>query len=195
MSLATYASEFKSNENNNPIQKKRENMKNRTLKRKEPLKSNPNIEAMIKKMHDDEDDEDDNISNFEPMQQSTSAGIERMSSINHMEDGLENRLNDQNQQLGSDKYKEGFTQLPGEYLNQYNKEYIPYYNQMSDDNSPNGVNKDELLTKLNQVIYLLEDQQDEKTGHVTEELILYSFLGVFIIFVVDSFARVGKYVR
>ena len=53
----------------------------------------------------------------------------------------------------------------------------------------------ELLEKLNYMIYLLEEQQNEKTGHVTEEVILYSFLGVFIIFVVDSFARVGKYVR
>ena len=76
-----------------------------------------------------------------------------------------------------------------------NKEWDYWTFQGSDDMSPTGVNKDELLTKLNQVIYLLEEQQNEKTGHVTEELILYSFLGIFIIFIVDSFARVGKYVR
>ena len=52
-----------------------------------------------------------------------------------------------------------------------------------------------LLQKLNYMISLLEEQQDEKTNNVTEEVILYSFLGIFIIFVVDSFARVGKYVR
>ena len=40
-----------------------------------------------------------------------------------------------------------------------------------------------------------EEQQDEKTENVTEELILYLFLGVFVIFVVDSFARAGKYTR
>jgi hypothetical protein len=45
------------------------------------------------------------------------------------------------------------------------------------------------------MISLLEDQQDEKTNNVTEEVVLYSFLGIFIIFVVDSFARAGKYVR
>jgi hypothetical protein len=45
------------------------------------------------------------------------------------------------------------------------------------------------------MINLLENQQDERTNNVTEEVVLYSFLGVFIIFVVDSFARVGKYVR
>jgi hypothetical protein len=42
---------------------------------------------------------------------------------------------------------------------------------------------------------LLEEQQDEKTSHVTEEVILYSFLGIFMIFIVDSFSRVGKYTR
>lgn len=52
-----------------------------------------------------------------------------------------------------------------------------------------------LADKLNYVINLLEEQQDQKTNNVTEEVVLYSFLGVFIIFVVDSFARVGKYVR
>lgn len=52
-----------------------------------------------------------------------------------------------------------------------------------------------LVEKLNYMINLLEDQQDERTNNVTEEVVLYSFLGVFIIFVVDSFARVSKYVR
>jgi high-affinity K+ transport system ATPase subunit B len=51
------------------------------------------------------------------------------------------------------------------------------------------------MKKLNYMITLLEQQQDEKTGNTTEEVILYSFLGIFIIFIVDSFARVGKYVR
>jgi hypothetical protein len=52
-----------------------------------------------------------------------------------------------------------------------------------------------LIDKLNYMINLLEEQQDERTNNVTEEVILYSFLGIFIIFVVDSFARVSKYVR
>ena len=56
-------------------------------------------------------------------------------------------------------------------------------------------NNELLLQKINYMINLLEEQQDEKTNNVTEEVVLYSFLGIFIIFVVDSFARVGKYVR
>tara|TARA_B100000401_G_scaffold162914_1_gene108788 strand:- start:10962 stop:11372 length:411 start_codon:yes stop_codon:yes gene_type:complete len=53
----------------------------------------------------------------------------------------------------------------------------------------------ELLTKVNYMIQLLEEQNDDKVNNVTEELILYIFLGVFIILMIDSFAKVGKYVR
>ena len=52
-----------------------------------------------------------------------------------------------------------------------------------------------LLDKLNYMIHLLEEQHDERTANVTEEVVLYCFLGVFMIFIVDSFTRVGKYVR
>lgn len=198
MSLAMYASEFNNNDNN-PIQKKRENMRNRTLKRRESSKSNPKIEAMVRKIH--EDDNEDDLSEFQPLGPPSSAGMERLDSEG-MEAGLEQRLNEQQNppisyesQQSNQNIQETFTQLPSEYAKQYYQQYVPYFNQMSDDMTPNGANKDELLNKLNQIIYLLEEQQDEKTGHVTEELILYSFLGIFIIFIVDSFARVGKYVR
>jgi hypothetical protein len=56
-------------------------------------------------------------------------------------------------------------------------------------------NQDILLEKLNYMIHLLEEQHDERTHSVTEEVILYSFLGIFIIFIVDSFCRIGKYTR
>ena len=193
-----YASEFNNNDSN-PIQRKRENMKNRTLKRRESIKSNPKIEAMVRKIHEDENDDD--LSEFQPLGPPSSAGMERLDAEG-MEAGLEQRLNEQQNppisyesQQSNQNIQETFTQLPSEYAKQYYQQYVPYFNQMSDDMSPNGTNKDELLNKLNQIIYLLEEQQDEKTGHVTEELILYSFLGIFIIFIVDSFARVGKYVR
>ena len=45
------------------------------------------------------------------------------------------------------------------------------------------------------MIHLLEQQQHEKTDNITEEFLLYTFLGVFVIYVVDSFSRSGKYVR
>ena len=84
--------------------------------------------------------------------------------------------------------------LPSSYAKQYYQQYIPNYNKQPASEILDAP-KDELLEKMNHIIHMLEEQQDEKTGNVTEELILYCFLGVFVIFVVDSFARAGKYVR
>ena len=58
-----------------------------------------------------------------------------------------------------------------------------------------AVRDNKLMEKINYMIQLLEEQQHEKTNNITEEFILYTFLGVFIIFVVDSFSRAGKYSR
>ena len=73
----------------------------------------------------------------------------------------------------------------------------PYYTSMGI--GPNKVNdandNNTMMQKLNYITHILEDMQMEKTSNVTEELILYSFLGVFIIFVTDSFAKAGKYYR
>ena len=68
----------------------------------------------------------------------------------------------------------------------------PYYSNMGISSAPSD---NKLLEKINYMIHLLEQQQNEKTDNITEEFILYSFLGIFIIFVVDSFARAGKYTR
>jgi hypothetical protein len=77
-----------------------------------------------------------------------------------------------------------------------NKQYYSSNSSSTNSSSNNTSDSNQvLIEKLNYMINLLEEQQDQKTGSVTEEVVLYSFLGVFIIFVVDSFARVGKYVR
>jgi hypothetical protein len=78
--------------------------------------------------------------------------------------------------------------------NPVNKQYYNNESQMHGNGNLQPT-QDVLLQKLNYMINLLEEQQDEKTNNVTEEVVLYSFLGIFIIFVIDSFARVGKYVR
>ena len=101
---------------------------------------------------------------------------------------------DLNARLNPAPAKEAFSLQDAKALaNQY-KQYMPSVFQAS-SNATDVANKDVLLQKLDHIISLLEDQQDAKTGHVTEELVLYCFLGVFIIFIVDSFARAGKYVR
>jgi hypothetical protein len=107
-------------------------------------------------------------------------------------------LKRKNDKDNTDTPIESFTQLPGgawappnqEYYNQY----VPYFTNTV-ENPRIDAPKAELMKKLNYMIHLLEEQQDEKTGNVAEELILYLFLGIFVIFVVDSFARAAKYTR
>jgi hypothetical protein len=117
--------------------------------------------------------------------------------------------NDNQNQYGGDTNDDGvvtresFENLPSTYASQYYQQYVPLsYSQQMNAASQGGDSsnmltgsKDDLMQKMNHIIQMLEDQQDEKTGSVTEELILYCFLGVFVIFVVDSFVRAGKYVR
>ena len=74
-----------------------------------------------------------------------------------------------------------------------NSSTTPYYAKMGINSS--GALDEKLLEKLNYMIHLLEEQQNEKTNNITEEFILYSMVGVFIIYIVDSFARAGKYTR
>jgi hypothetical protein len=49
--------------------------------------------------------------------------------------------------------------------------------------------------KINYMIRILEDLKVEKTENITEEFIMFSMLGVFVIFIVDSFSKSAKYVR
>jgi hypothetical protein len=61
--------------------------------------------------------------------------------------------------------------------------------------TPYKTPENNLTEKLNYMIYLLEEQRDEKTGQITEELILYVFLGIFTLFVLDTFVKHGRYTR
>ena len=69
----------------------------------------------------------------------------------------------------------------------------PIYSRMN--SSSGGDSQQQLMEKLNYMIHLLEEQQKEPTQHILEEFLLYGLLGIFMIFLVDSFTRVGKYTR
>tara|TARA_B100000475_G_C14954202_1_gene297107 strand:- start:126 stop:749 length:624 start_codon:yes stop_codon:yes gene_type:complete len=84
-----------------------------------------------------------------------------------------------------DSYKSNFN-----YLNNLNKK-----DNLNNSLSSTNYDNNQLISKLNYIIHLLEEQHNEKTNHITEELILYLFLGIFIIFVLDSFAKASKYIR
>jgi hypothetical protein len=83
----------------------------------------------------------------------------------------------------SDVYPSKLTEPPGN---------TPYYAKMG-IRAPGS--SDKVLDKMNYMVHMLEEIQMEKTNHITEEFILYSLLGVFIIYLVDGFSRSGKYVR
>lgn len=74
----------------------------------------------------------------------------------------------------------------------------PYYAKMGlgkNTGYAESSSDNKLMEKINYMVHLMEEQQNEKTNNVMEEFILYTFLGVFVIYIVDSFSRSGKYIR
>jgi hypothetical protein len=70
----------------------------------------------------------------------------------------------------------------------------PYYAKMGIGKG-DSLSGDKMMDRLNYITQMIESLQMEKTNHVTEEFMLYSLLGVFMIYIVDGFSRGGKYVR
>ena len=80
-------------------------------------------------------------------------------------------------------------------LSNYSDSYKLNYEALSQNSNTHNYDNNKLIAKLDYIVHLLEEQHNEKTNYITEELILYLFLGIFILFVLDSFARASKYVR
>ncbi len=165
------------------------------------------VQELIKNIHsyeegngsDSEDDDSDN--NYVPLAPSSSDSMQRQFQTEPVPNRSRfagangSELNAKwNPAPAKEAFSSGSASASGS-LAKSNQPYIQSVFQASDDLTAAGASKDILLEKLDHIISLLETQHDEKTGHVTEELVLYCFLGVFIIFIVDSFARAGKYVR
>ena len=148
-------------------------LRNKTYKRRETFKPTKKLENFLKTMNNDEDDDDDQKANFVPLNDE-----QKNEQKNEQKDTPPSSIEELNSHATATEFY---------------KQHIPYYNEAT--NSPILTTSDELLEKLNYMITLIESQKEEKTDNVTEELVLYLFLGVFVIFVVDSFARAGKYIR
>jgi len=145
------------------------------------------IQDMVSKLTTNE--EEDSLSDFNPIQppelseKKSEITNTYMDSTNLMPKTIEKQQNDY---LFQDSHLGNLSNYSQSYNNRVNSK--PYYSQSINDNS-------KLMEKLNYMIHLLEQQQYEKTSNMTEEFILYVFLGVFVIYVVDSCVRVGKYTR
>ena len=171
--------EYKKELKENNVKKRAKN-RNKTYKNHNNTKINKKkVENFLKSMDDEEDSADFNegLANFEPPKYPEITKQPEKSK----ESNIDNSISPEN-----------FMEL-SQHAEAYNN-YVPYFKNISNNHNVHG-SRDELMVKLNYMIHLLEENKDEKTQTVNEELILYMFLGVFVIFVVDSFARVGKYHR
>lgn len=187
-------SELNNNEDIKNVEEKTNSKNHNKIKNK--IK-NKKVQQILESVNEDSDDES-GLSNVfpEPPKLIQKKKIDRNlnSNFRNPQQNNENNGYYQDEENDNDVNQEGFNQLESSYMREYYNNYLPYYTQSNNNQSLSG-EKDVLIEKLNYMIELLEEQKEEKTGHISEELILYSFLGVFIIFVVDSFARAGKYVR
>ena len=166
-----------------------------------------NVSIILSKLHssNEEDEENNNFqNNFQnnflsqnnqnsQSSQSSQSSQNSMSNINIINNEM-NKMksiesnNVSNALYNNNKMNNIYSNLDDSYKSNY--DFISNMQQQGTlDN-----NKD-LLYKLDYIVHLLEEQHNEKTNHITEELILYLFLGIFIIFVLDSFARSSKYTR
>ena len=211
------------NQYETPINKKRQN-NNKTQKYRQSSSDfdHQKVNSVLHSIHNNSPDDDDlgnynpkgtavtakHSENFKPMnpfefpEKPVSMGgerkqIEGMSNIPQPTDNEDLKLQElQSAFLNDAQVRDYYRKLVPNYQlketqnkSENNKNY--YSSGQTSNNDCNQV----LIEKLNYMINLLEEQQDQKTESVTEEVVLYSFLGVFIIFIVDSFTKVGKYTR
>ena len=203
-------------QSNDTLINKKRNIHNKTQKKNDY--NSPKVNAVLESIHHSSYEEND-LGNFQPMNPPTSVGVENtklkenMTNLNSQIEPMENDIVDlqtlKNNFLNDKAVEKYYQNLIPNYNNrsnnnihpvnsEYNKPYYPVSNLQNLNNNNDNMfseNYKLLVDKLNYMINLLEEQQDQKTNNVTEEVVLYSFLGIFIIFIVDSFARVGKYVR
>ena len=165
---------------------------NKTVKIREPINKVTNLNDIMSNIHNkNNEEEDDDTNNF----LNTKNNILNKEEFNKQvyENNLGNKLDNNAgnlENLGDNSILNDNMSN----LSNYNNSYKMSYNDNLNIDKEIVSNK-QLLEKLNYMIYLLEEQHNEKTNHIMEELVLYVFLGVFIIFVLDSFARSGKYLR
>ena len=199
MSLAIYAAPFNNDSssddttNTYSVATKRTVANNRTQKRHEEYNASK-VNSALSAIHGSSSSNSE-MGEFKPIAPPVSVGVEN-TKINNPDASDEVDV----QGLNTVHMNEQTTE-------QYYKQFMPAYQQHAQSQGQGqevqgqvqwqGQVKDNtnVIAKLNYMIHLLEEQKDERTNNVTEEVVLYSFLGIFVIFIVDSFVRVGKYVR
>jgi len=170
--------------------------KNKTLRKQQSKpQSKPDVALLVDKIHrntvESSNDNEGDMDDFSPPPPPVSASSERINDYSGDEPSTKT-VDIVDTSTDNSVSPEAFGDIQSTQVSDYYRNNVPYFTSMSETPITNPT---ELMRKMDKILHLLEEQQDHKTGHVTEELILYSFVGVFVIFIVDSFARAGKYVR
>lgn len=185
------------------IQKPKKENKNKTLKqrKKNSKKVNELIRNITKEEEEDSSD-DETMGDFVPKPKMTTVG-DKKKHEEKMRETLRQKEKEFDMPIPSEdeesddesvtreSFKNIVKQSPLEQYYDQKQMYPQYYSSPEQKKETNEL----LVDKLNYMIHLLEEKKEEKSGTLHEELILYGFLGVFMIFLVDSFARVGKYYK
>lgn len=195
MSLAMYAAPFeKENIPKENILHKKRIKQDKINKKKERFqeqkkKIDESMLTEIGKIHssiDNMEDETEGLENFEPIPRPESLGVNKT---------IER---DEEEETNSDEI-EDFDNLDSSYAQQYYSQFLPgTIENMESGSLPQSANvnlNDNLVEKINYMIHLLEENQDQKSEHVVEEMLLYLGLGVFVIYILDSFVKIGRYTK
>ena len=176
--------------------------KNKTIKKLPSFKKLLNLEETVPNNNKTEnfsnsDDDDSGLADYMPnFDPPSPPALSKLKQHKQMEEGGDKKIVEEAYNSNDDSINmEQYNGLDNVSNDQYYKKIAsPYFTNTS--NTPADNTDNNVIEKLNYLIHLMEEQKDEKTNSVTEELILYTFLGVFIIFVVDSFNKGGgKYTR
>ena len=210
MSSFVNAAPFNNQESSNSLEQKRKT-RNLTLKKPPPKKISMN--STLHAIHSNSMDENSFMDNFVPPRPPASSAATKIQEGNHCNgesDKSENFIQEgffsQDEQASDypSKYEEKpmskmeqHKQFLNVIKNSVNTTPASITNQLSCPEHYNSFSNEqkELVDKINYMIQLLETQKSEKTEGVIEDVVLYSFLGIFVIFLVESFTKVGKYVR
>ena len=198
MSSFVNAAPFENENNNNNIERKR---MAKTLKKPIPKLPKLQLSSM--------DDEENNLADFRPPPHPTVTVKEGHQSEDHEEE-KEGFSNESSNEYVSE-YPQKYEEKPLSKMQQY-KQFVsniqnniqPVSSSLAEERCPehyssmDNYRKDyqkQLNEKIDYMIKMLEEQRSEKTEGVIEDVLLFSFIGIFTIFLVESFTKVGKYVR
>jgi hypothetical protein len=190
MSLAMYAAQFDNNDNKeeNTIEKKRikhhKTLKNKDKNAETKKKIDETMLSQIGKIHANMDNsEQTELSDFNPIPVPESQGVNRT---------IER---DDDKEAEDDEVEE-YESLDSSYAQQYYSKFLPGTIESMESGNLSAANmplNENLVEKINYMIHLLEEGQEQKTEHIVEEMLLYLGLGIFVIYVLDSFVKIGKY--